>query len=786
MIPDVPVSALPIDASLPSVQAALATHRAVIVRAAPGAGKTTRVPPAIADRGRVVVLQPRRIAARSVARRIAEEQGWTLGHEVGWHVRFDRQARADTRVLLVTEGMLTAYLADDPLLSGVATVVLDEFHERSLHTDIGLALVRQAWLARDDLRLVVMSATLDAAPVSRFLHDCPVIDVPGTLHPLRVQYCPTTTLTEAVREAAAATQGQLLCFLPGAADIERARASLVSDAGTRHLEVVPLHGGLSADEQDHALQPSRTRRVILATNIAETSLTVPGVSAVIDTGLHKVARYDAARAIDALVLERITQDSADQRAGRAARIGPGMVWRLWDARDRLRPSREPEIHRVDLAPVLLPLLAAGNRPDDIDWFDTPDPGRIEAACRLLERLGALEGGSVTRLGQQLRRVPVHPRLARVLLAAGDHRDAARVCALLSEGVRPAVDSAAAACDLLPWLDRWAQAATPHVQRVAAQLERAVRDAEAAAGRPDGRPAASLDERTLQQALLAGYPDRVARRRDGTTPRYLLSSGRGAVLGRDSRVTDQAWIIALDVSAPQAGGPEAVIRLASAIDPAWLHPTTSEVRHWFDASQGAVKASRVVRWDALVVSEHPCPPDPEARARILAEEWLRRPTPDQALQWLQRISFVGAEADVPVLVQQAATEAAALEDIDLEAATPWALRQQVSAGAPDAMPLPSGRTARLDYRADGSVHAAVKLQELFGLADTPRLGPRRVPVTFALLAPNGRPVPTTSDLRSCWTTTYAEVRKELRGRYPRHPWPDDPWTATPTHRTSPRR
>jgi ATP-dependent helicase HrpB len=211
-----------------------------------------------------------------------------------------------------------------------------------------------------------------------------------------------------------------------------------------------------------------------------------------------------------------------------------------------------------------------------------------------------------------------------------------------------------------------------------------------------------------------------------------------------------------------------------------------VRHWFDASQGTVKASRVVLWDALVVSEYPCPPDPEARARILAEEWLRRPMPDRDLQWLQRISFVGAEADVPVLVQQAATEAAALDDIDLEAATPWALRQRVTAGAPDAVPLPSGRTARLDYRADGSVHAAVKLQELFGLADTPRLGPRRVPVTFALLAPNGRPVQTTSDLRSFWSTTYAEVRKELRGRYPRHPWPDDPWTATPTHRTSPRR
>jgi ATP-dependent helicase HrpB len=788
MILDVSRAALPIDQSLPDVRAALSSHRAVVVRAAPGAGKTTRVPPAVADKGRVIVLQPRRIAARSVARRIAQDQGWTLGHEVGWHVRFDRQARADTRVLLVTEGMLTAYLTEDPLLSDTTTVVLDEFHERSLHSDVGLLLVRQAWLARDDMRLVVMSATLDADPISRYLERCPVIDVPGTLHPLTVDYAPGASLPAVVQQAVASTDGQILCFLPGAADIERARLALTADPTLRHVECVPLHGGLSAEAQDAALQPSTMRRVILATNIAETSLTVPDVSVVIDSGLQKVARYDAARAIDALVLERVSQDSADQRAGRAARLGPGRVWRLWEARDRLRPSREPDIHRVDLAPVLLPLIAAGNRPDNLDWFDPPAPGRLDAARVLLTRLGALEADAVTPLGHQLRRLPIHPRLARVLAAAEGHRDAARVCALLSEGTRTKAEGATTSCDLLPWLDRWPQGVPPHVQRIAEQLERVGQDVFAsteATGRRTSTPSPSrrMTDEALQRALLAGYPDRVARRRDGSATRYLLGSGRGAQLGRDSRVIQQPWLVALDVAASQTPGTDAVIHLASAIEPDWLTGAIQTTRHWYHADSDTVKAARVFEWDALVISEHPCAPDPGTRAQMLADEWLRCAMPEHVMQWLHRAAFAGVSIELAAYVIAAAQDATSVATVDPVSVIPWDVQQRLAAHAPETLLLPSGRTTRLDYRADGSVHAAVKLQELFGLADTPRLGPQQVPVVFALLSPGGRPVQTTRDLRNFWTSTYAEVRKELRGRYPRHPWPEDPWTATPTHRTT---
>ena len=446
------VAPLPIDAHLASLRTALERHRAAVLIATPGAGKTTRVPPALVDAGRVLVLQPRRVAARAVARRIADERGWTLGREVGWHVRFERRFTADTRVLIVTEGMLTAYLDADPLLSDVVTLVLDEFHERSIHTDLGLALARQAWRARDDLRVLVMSATLDPAPVSAFLDGCPVLDVPGTLHPLHVAYAPGQGMAQALGDVLPATHGQVLCFLPGAGEIERA-AQEAADVAARHgAEVVPLHGSLDAEAQDRALQPSTTRRVVLATNIAETSLTVPGVSAVIDTGLQKVARYDAERAIDALLLERVTLDSADQRAGRAARLGPGVVRRLWDEHDRLRPTREPEIQRVDLASTLLGVLAAGNHPHTFEWFDAPDRDRVDAALTLLRRLGALAGVTVTPLGHQLRRLPLHPRLGRVLLDGRGSFEAAAACALLSEpGTRPG-PSAATSCDLLPLID----------------------------------------------------------------------------------------------------------------------------------------------------------------------------------------------------------------------------------------------------------------------------------------------------------------------------------------------
>jgi ATP-dependent helicase HrpB len=770
----VPRSPLPIDASLPDIRAALTSHRAAVVVAPPGTGKTTRVPPAVADAGRVVVLQPRRVAARSVARRIAADQGWALGGDVGWHVRFDRRFSAETRVLLVTEGMLTHYLDEDPLLTGVSTVILDEFHERSLHTDVGLALVADAWRARRDLRVIVMSATMDPAPVQAYLDNCPVVTVAGVTHPLDVSYAPNRSVASILPTVLASGPGDVLCFLPGAGEIDRALQDAREIQERHGVDLLPLHGSLGADAQDRALQLGPRRRVIMATNIAETSLTVPGVAMVVDGGWQKVARYDAERAIDLLVLERVSADAAAQRAGRAARLGPGRAWRLWDERDRLRPAREPEIHRVDLAGVVLALMAAGSTPEAFRWFEAPQAERVEAARELLTRLGAIEGARVTGLGHRLRRLPLHPRLASVLMAASGAWDAAAACALFSEGRPAGAPAAATTCDLLPLIDRWGSV-PPHTQQVAAAIHRLGRDVLGDAAREH------IDDAGLRRALLAGFPDRVGRRRANDRSRLVLTSGRGAMMGRESAVAEGDWLVALDLTGGRAGQADAVVRMASRVEPEWLTPTARVVEHRLDDG-GAVKAFAVSRYGAIILDEQSVAADPEQRVRLLAAAWRERPLAAEVEQLLRRARFAGVDVDLVALSETAAASARSIDDLDIQAAMSWETARALDTNAPASLPVPSGRTARLEYRGDGSVHAAVKLQELFGLAETPRLGPRHEPVVIELLAPNGRPVQTTTDLHSFWTRTYPEVRRELRGRYPKHPWPDDPWTATPTHRT----
>ncbi|MBP7777658.1 MAG: ATP-dependent helicase HrpB [Acidobacteria bacterium] len=775
---------LPIDAFVPAVVDALASRRAAVLVATPGAGKTTRVPPSLVPRGRVLVLQPRRVAVRAVATRIAEERGWTLGREVGWHVRFEKRFTARTPLVVVTEGILTARLQQDPLLSDT-TVVLDEFHERSIHADLGLALVRQAWLARDDLRVLVMSATLDTAPVARFLGDCPVIDLPGARHPLTVEYAPGQEMAAAVGDVWPRTSGHVLCFLPGAGEIERARTRVAAAGCCPDAEVLPLHGSLEGDLQDAALRPSDRRRIILATNLAETSLTVPGVATVVDAGLVKVARYDAARGIDALATERVTLDSADQRAGRAARLGPGLVRRLWDARDRLRPSREPDITRVDLAGPALDLLVWGANPWTFEWFEAPPDDALARALELLARLGAVTGDGrapvVTSLGRRLQHLPVHPRLARILVEGQGAFDVAAACALLSEG-RVAVNSAAAtSCDLLADLDRFSTQ-PPHVRHLARELQRL-----AGATAADSGP--RVDETRLRRALYAGFADRLARRRAGSRDRLVLASGHGATLGRESGVGEGEFLVALAVTAAARDGvAEARVRMASQVDPAWITPTSVEVAHRFDPTAGRVKAFEVTRAGALVLTKRPVAVEPGTAATLLAEAWLDRAPSDHDQALLGRLRFAGLDIDLPALVRQAALGAATIHDIDLAAHLAYDVRTQLDHAAPASLAVPSGRHAPLTYSDDGAVVASVKLQELFGLAETPTLGAARVPVTFSLLAPNGRPVQTTRDLRSFWQGAYQEVRRELRGRYPKHPWPEDPWTAVPTHRTTrtPRR
>jgi ATP-dependent helicase HrpB len=910
-------SPLPIDDFLPEIARTVQAARAAVVVAAPGAGKTTRVPPALADAdggGPVIVLQPRRIAARAIAQRIASERGWTLGAEVGWHVRFERRFSDRTRVLLATEGILTARLLADPLLSGFNTIVLDEFHERSVHADLGIALAKQAWLARDDLRIVVMSATMDARPVAAYLGACPIVEVPDREHRVEIGYAPRQPLAEAVREVMAATRGNVLCFLAGAPEIRRAMP-LVEAAVSRlgggssgsasggsggGVEVVALHGSLDAAEQDRAIRSNHdgggARRIILATNIAETSLTVPDVHAVIDTGLHKVARYDPSRGIDSLDLERISADSADQRAGRAGRLGPGVARRLWDARDRLQPHREPDIARIDLAAPLLDLIAWGGDPETFEWFEAPPAAPVEAALMLLDRLGAIETATVpasapatttgaataaadaegaasvanmrptlTPLGRTLQRLPLHPRLGRILLSANGSREAARACALLAERHFLPPRHEATTCDLLAAIDRW-QDVPPHVQRVARELEDLVSreathadagahedartDAPARGTAPASRPTPRREPQdvALRRAIFDGYADRVGRRRAPGSPRVLLASGHGAVLAAESGVRDGEFLVALDA---QAQDSEALIRIASQVDRAWLQPTHITIGHWFDreaAGGGRVRAARREHYGEITLTEHPIDPDPAIAAHLLAEAYLARPLPDAARQLLHRLAFAGHRIDAAALLDRMsgtsmapstsahananaradASDAAArldraassstsakanespgagaragagagrgssstsrsastltLDQIDLAAYLLPDERRDLERLAPERLPVPSGRAAPLTYHDDGTVSAAVKLQELFGLADTPRLGRERQPVLLHLLAPNGRPVQMTRDLRSFWTRTYPEVRKELRGRYPKHPWPEDPWSAEPTARTTRR-
>lgn len=761
---------LPIDPHLDRLVQRLHDAGSLVVVAPPGSGKTTRLPPALAARGRVLLVQPRRVAARSLARRVAHERGWRAGEEVGWHVRHERQFSARTRLLVVTEGILLARLRSDPLISDFDHVILDEFHERSLHSDLCLAMLREAASARDDLRLVVMSATMDAESVAGYL-GAPVEDLPGKLHPVTISHVIGITPARAIEDRLALPGGHLLCFLPGMREMRAVADDLTRCGATVRL----LHGTLPPHEQDRALMPGPERTVILSTNVAETSLTVEGVTDVMDTGLHKVLRYDAERAIDRLETERISRDSADQRAGRAGRTGPGRATRLWDAREELPAHREPEIRRLDLSEALLDIMVWGDDPARFPWFEPPPPDRLEAAMALLTRLGAVEGGRATPLAADLLRIAAPPRLARVLLAAGGSRLASRAVAILSEGdfldlpSPPTTD-----CDLLLRVERFREA-PPGVFRAAEQLEAQARDVLGGTD-PD-------DEVSFRRALLAGYPDRVARRREAGSRRFLLSTGTGAAMGDRSGVRQAPLVVVLEVRGGRRGErSEALIESASAIEEDWLVPTGRGLEHWFDRAGSRVRARDVVRYDALVLREVPAAPDPDEALPHLVEGFLARLTEGTPSRTLLRLRLAGLEGDLAGWVRPWLAGRVDLTGQDLEAMLPPAVRRELDRLAPDRIRVPSGREHALVYEEGGTAYLEVKLQEVFGLRQVPRIGPTQQPVVFRLLGPHQRPVQTTIDLESFWREMYPQIRKELRGRYPRHPWPEDPMTAPPTHRT----
>lgn len=838
-----PLEALPIDAHLADACRLLAAHGALVLVAEPGAGKTTRLPPALVDAGvvgsdQVVVLEPRRVAARAAARRIAEERGDAVGGFAGYTVRFESKLSRATRVRVVTEGILTRALQSDPELRGVGAVVLDEFHERSLHADLALALLREVQSSvRPDLKLVVMSATLEVEPLAEFLGGAPVLRVPGRVHPLsieRIEEADQRPLEQrtaaAVRRALASGDGDILVFLPGVGEILRTQRELDGLARAQNILVLPLYGEQRWEEQERALSPAAQRKVILATNVAETSLTVPGVTCVVDTGLARVASHDPGRGLDRLELKRISRTSATQRAGRAGRLGPGRVLRMWSAAEetRMLEREAPEIRRVDLAGAVLELYLWGERDlARFRWFEAPDPAALERAEMLLVRLGALDPltHAATPLGAAIARVPAHPRLARLLHAAwelGALDDGALLAALLSERdvlrrTRGAeVRLPTGPSDLLARRDLMLGrgiGANVEIDRGAVQsVERTAEQLARSAAQAFGRSPREIraDDEDLLRAIFAGFPDRVARRRERGSAEAVMLGGSGVVLAPESAVREEELFVVLDADLGRRGErASARVRQASAIERAWLEEIAGALRvertARFDDVRERVVATKRTSYEDLTLEEvETGDPGTDDAKRLLLEAARRDPRRALALsenvqRWLDRVRSLALwrpelelpahdDADLLAALEPwcdgkrsfADLRAIALLDV-LSSRLTQRQRKALEEEAPEALHLPSGSTRRLAYQPGKPPVLAVRLQELFGQATTPTVAGGRVSVILHLLAPNQQIVQVTQDLASFWNSTYAQVRKDLRARYPKHSWPDDPWTAQPTSR-----
>ena len=837
---------LPIDDVLPDVVRHLKRGPNLVLIAPPGAGKTTRLPQVLVDRSvvgpsqRVVVLEPRRLAARLAARRIAEERKTRLGGEVGYQVRFDDRTSKDSRIVLVTEGILTRRLQSDPFLEGVGAVVLDEFHERSVHADLGLALLREVQqTVRDDLKIVVMSATLDPAPVQRFLGECPVVQSEGRAYPVDVHYLdrpderPNTDLVVSLcRKAVRAhASGDVLAFLPGVAEIRRAADALAS--ALPDIDVCPLYGDLPPDAQDRAVQPGPRRKIVLATNIAESSLTIAGVSIVVDGGEQKIARHEPGLGLDRLDRTRISRRSAEQRAGRAGRTGPGHAYRAWtEAAHRLLPTEDqPEILRVDLAPVLLEVLTwSSSDPAAFGWYEAPSDGQIHRAAALLRQLGAMgpDDFALTERGKKLAALPVHPRLAALLLTGAQRGlldSAALIAALVSEkDVQRRTDRPAesvASSDVLvraeavaavdhgahgPDAFGLARGAVAQVRKVRDRLVRLVRDSA-------GTESSPTDD-DLLRLVLSAFPDRVGRRL-ADDDRYAIVGGTSARLARESAVKDAELLVAVQVDAGRRGSSAGgIIRWASQIKESWLQEETngmSEVTaaRWNRGRQAAEAVTEVRYFDLVLRRRSAKQADPQALSDCLAEAArldLDRALPltDEVMTFFARVRFLREampELDLPdwgpddrtTLLGELCMGRRSFDDlrsVDLVKAFEQRLdsgkRAALTRHAPTSLKVPSGSTKRLRYGAEGPPALAVRLQEVFGLYESPRLADGRVPVKMELLAPNQRPVQVTQDLANFWANTYAEVRKELRQRYPKHQWPEDPRDGIASARTLRRR
>jgi ATP-dependent helicase HrpB len=870
-----PPLAFPITPLLPAIRDALAAHPRLVLEAPPGAGKTTQVPLALLDAPwltgqKLLMLEPRRIAARAAAQFMAQQLGETVGQTVGYSIRFESRTSAATRIEVVTEGILTRLIQDDPELTGIGAIVFDEFHERHLAGDLGaaLALDVQATL-RPELRLLVMSATLDGERIAQWL-DAPRLSSPGRSFPVRIEYPPARTqesvehhVARIARQALAENDGDVLVFLPGRREIARAQRTLeqllpspfgrgvggegAGEAGQlappapspapqgapspggrgQPIDIVPLHGELTLAEQQLALAPAEpgSRRVVLATNVAESSVTLPGIRAVIDTGLAREPRFDPNSGFTRLETVTISQASADQRAGRAGRVAEGTAYRLWPQSKRLEPSRTAEIAQAELSALALELAAWGitaASAADLPWLDPPPAGALAQGRELLALLGALDGdGRITALGRRMLQLGASPRLAAAALRAPPERLALVADLLALMDARSPLRGELARSD-----DFRARVGALHVWRDRRGGGRAEADAGALAAieqaakgwrrRLDVRTAATgvPDSHAVGDLLAHAFPDRIAFRDASQPLRYTLANGRGARLHEQTALLGEPWLVALDL---RHEARDSLILAAAPLDPRQLERdfpaafARERVLRWNDA-RAAVEAFEEQRFGAIVLERRSVPVQPaDALPALLAavrsrglealpwsESARRLRARIQALrEWMPELGLpdVGDAHLLATLEQWLAPHLEGKRGLDalageslsqaLAAMLDYEQRRILDAQAPDQLTVPSGQSRRLEYAPGVPPVLAVKLQELFGLADTPRVGGGRVPVTLHLLSPAGRPIQVTQDLKGFWERTYPEVKKELKGRYPRHPWPDDPWSAAPTHRAKPR-
>jgi ATP-dependent helicase HrpB len=805
---------LPIDEALPQLTTALRAASTAVLVAPPGAGKTTRVPLVLAEepwaKGKILVLEPRRIAARAAADHMAKTLGERTGDTVGLRVRFGSKVSGKTRIEVVTEGVFTRLILDDPELKGVAAVLFDEFHERSLDADLGLALARDAQQGlREDLKLLAMSATIDGARVAALLGNAPVIESQGRAYPVETRYVGRDPrariedqMVDAVARALRAEPGSVLAFLPGAAEIRRT-GTLLKERVETNTDVVALFGALDAETQDRAISPAPAgrRKVVLATSIAETSLTIEGVRVVVDSGLARVPRYEPDVGLTRLETVRVSRAAADQRRGRAGRTEPGVAYRLWDEPQTasLEAYARPEILSADLSGFVLDLAAWGAAPEKLAFLDPPPKAALAEARALLTELGALDDGRITAEGHALRRLPLPPRLARMVVDAareGAGALAAEIAAVLTERGLGGDD-----VDLTHRVESFRRDRSSRA-REARQM--AKRWAEIAEGGEEDASVGSI--------LALAYPDRIAKSRGNGA--FTLANGRGGNVDQASPLAREPFIAVAELTGSAAN---ARIVLAAPIsfdeiEARFADRIESRDEITFDEQTLSLRGRRTRRLGAVALSERTRRVEPDGESAHVLAQGIRRVGIDKLFwtksmqQWRDRVMFLRrAEGDEwpdlsdaalaaslddwlgPVLEFKTSVDGIHPDELDaaLSELLPWQLRRRLDEEAPTHFEAPTGTRATIDYEAEAGPTISIRLQELFGLAQHPSIAAGRIPLVLELLSPGHKPVQITRDLPGFWRGSYAAVRTEMRGRYPRHPWPDDPLAAAPTRRAKPR-